>query len=90
MAESVKTAPQAEQIERRILSMLERRDTATRLRVEAKALLARGVSREMLVTTLEKCVLRMRADNREKDEDVLLDVMDCLTGWCAPSAKLEA
>jgi hypothetical protein len=32
--------------------------------------------------------LRTRADYRDSDEDAVLDVMDSLTGWCHPDARL--
>ena len=88
MEESVRTAPTAAQIEGRILSALSARDALAALRAEAKALLTEGVGKEALLAVLQNCVMRMRAANRENDEDVLLDVMDLLTGWCAPSAKI--
>jgi hypothetical protein len=33
--------------------------------------------------------LRTREDYREADEDTVLDVMDALTGWCHPDARLS-
>ena len=32
----------------------------------------------------------MREANRETDEDVVLEVMDFLTGWCSPHMRLPA
>ena len=43
---------------------------------------------EVLGEFLEQ--LRTRPDYREIDEDAVLDVMDALTGWCHPDARLLA
>jgi hypothetical protein len=32
---------------------------------------------------------QLREAGREADEDVLMDVMDCLVGWCGPAARLS-
>ncbi len=32
--------------------------------------------------------LRCRNDYRESEEETVLDVMDALTGWCHPEARL--
>ena len=34
--------------------------------------------------------LRHRENRKEAEEDMVLDVMDALTGWCHPSARLLA
>ena len=89
MAESVKSTPARGKIAARVLAALERHDVGT-LQSEAKALLAEGIPRETVVKACEACVLRVRAQGREKDEEMLLDVLDQLVGWCAPSVKLDA
>ncbi len=33
--------------------------------------------------------LRRRDDYRESEDEILLDVMDALTGWCHPEARLS-
>ena len=50
----------------------------------------KGYSKDDLYELLEKFIvhLRSRDDFRESDEDLVLDVMDALTGWCHPDAKL--
>ena len=33
-------------------------------------------------------ILRSRPGHTDEDEDVVLDTIDALTGWCHPSARL--
>jgi hypothetical protein len=54
------------------------------LRCVVKALLAAGQPGESLLEDLSS----IRALVSEDLEDKVLDVMDLLTGWCAPSERL--
>lgn len=56
------------------------------LRVAARDLLRAGVPAETLVEDLEA----VRSTVPTELEDVVLDVMDLLAGWCAPTARLTA
>jgi hypothetical protein len=49
-----------------------------------------GQSREQIYDLLVQFLVRLRAraDYRESDEEVLLDTLDALTGWCHPAARL--
>ena len=51
-------------------------------------LLEQGFSHAELLAQLEKYRDTLRAAERETDEDVILDVMDFLTGWCSPHMRL--
>lgn len=50
--------------------------------------LAQGQDRQMILDRFEQARLPLRTEGREADEDVLLEVMDCLVGWCSPHMKL--
>jgi hypothetical protein len=72
-------------------------ETALRSAEPARALctlvqdLAReGSTKTAIYELLEKSLvqLRMRPDFRVGDEEVVLDTMDALTGWCHPTAEL--
>ncbi len=49
-----------------------------------------GQSKASIYETLEQFLveLRGRANHSEGDEELVLDVMDALTGWCHPDARL--
>jgi hypothetical protein len=59
-------------------------------RVLVQDLAREGSSKTEISGLLEKFLvqLRTRSDFGEGDEDVVLGVMDALTGWCHPSAGL--
>lgn len=58
------------------------------LRQLAKDRLAAGAQKAVLEQELGALVLELREEDREADEDVVLDVLDMLTGWSHPSTKL--
>lgn len=47
-----------------------------------------GYPREALYEDLKQLLRELRATGREEYEDDVLEVMDVLSGWCAPSARL--
>jgi hypothetical protein len=47
-----------------------------------------GVPRERLVAQLEGLRSDLCSSGREDDEDVVLDVVDFLTGWSSPHMRL--
>ena len=54
-----------------------------------RALLAAGHDREALYAEMQRYVVdELRVVGRDEDEDVVLDVMDCLVGWCASHMRL--
>ena len=52
------------------------------------ARVAQGESREALLAGLESDCLELRAQEREADEEALMDVMDCLAGFCSPQMRI--
>lgn len=53
-----------------------------------KTMIAQGYEREKLVQELINFALRLRAENREKDDDLILEMVDFLTGWCSSHMKI--
>jgi hypothetical protein len=49
-----------------------------------------GVSKDEIYGLFEKFLLNLRReeDFEEEDEDLVLDLMDALTGWCSPQGRL--
>lgn len=47
-----------------------------------------GASRENVLAQLEQLRADLRARDRENDEDVVLEVMDFVTGFCSPNMRL--
>jgi hypothetical protein len=58
------------------------------LRETVRRELESGVTRERLIDQLEDLRADLRASGREDDEDVVLEVMDLLTGWSSPHVRL--
>jgi len=53
-----------------------------------KIMIAQGYEREKLVQELIDFALKLRAENREQDDDLILEMVDFLTGWCSPHMKM--
>jgi hypothetical protein len=60
------------------------------LRSLAEHLFAQGQDQATVLGTFEQARQELREAKREKDEDVVMEVMDFLTGWCSPHMKLSA
>lgn len=58
------------------------------LRECARELLAAGYPRQRLYDDFESVRAEMRERGQEEKEDAVMDVMDFLTGWCSPGARL--
>lgn len=71
-----------------IMNMVVAKESEWRLREVLAARLAEGVSRERLIEELMDIYLTFRAQGNEEAEDLVADVSDFLTGWCAPQHRL--
>ncbi len=60
----------------------------TVLRDVVQRQLRAGRDRQALEAELQELRERLQVSGRDNDEDVVLDIMDCLVGWCAPQARL--
>jgi hypothetical protein len=58
------------------------------LREELQRLLAKGFDRNVIMQELERLRSHFREAQQEDMEDLVLDLMDFLTGWCSPDMKL--
>ncbi len=78
--------------ETRLEKALRASPPAPALRTLVRDLFREGHSKEEIYGFLESFVVQLRArqDDREADEEMVLDLMDALTGWCHPEAQLSA
>jgi hypothetical protein len=59
-----------------------------RLRSTVQTLLEEGWTRELALEALQEFRAQLQGAGREADEDVVLEVMDFVTGWSSPHVKL--
>jgi hypothetical protein len=58
------------------------------LRGVVRGLLADGHAREAVLADFEQFRLVLQAAHRESDEEIVLEVMDFVAGWCSPHMRL--
>lgn len=59
-------------------------------RLEKITLLIKGLRKEgRTKDDLLSALQALRADVSDEEEDIILEAMDFLTGWCSPHAKIE-
>ena len=58
------------------------------IREVVRCLLSQGYEREAVATKLESFRRLLQQGGRDADEDVVLEVMDFLAGWCSPHMAL--
>jgi hypothetical protein len=59
-----------------------------RLREVVQSMLAEGQERDAVYAARERFRTLLQKAGRDADEDVVLEVMDCLTSWCSPHMRL--
>src|SRR5438132_13661773 len=59
------------------------------LRTTAAALFAEGLTEKAVYDLFEDARAQLRMAGREADEDIVMEVMDCLVGWCSPHQILK-
>ncbi len=73
-------------LQNQLLRALEQSDAYEALRQVVLAWKASGMSQQAVLSVFEQ--VRPALSEQETKEDLLLDVMDCIVGYCAPSARL--
>ena len=71
-----------------LLSAVESTEPLLSLRALVGASLDTGQDREELLTQLQRLRITMAVRGDEASEDIVLEVMDYLTGFCSPAARL--
>jgi hypothetical protein len=59
------------------------------LRSLVKQLFADGQDDQQVYDLFESVRGQLRREGREVQEDVVMEVMDCLVGWCSPQQVLK-
>lgn len=59
------------------------------LRSVVKQLFADGHDDKAVYNLFEETRAQLRTQGREAEEDMVMEVMDCLVGWCSPSQVLK-
>ena len=64
-------------------------EPVVQLRSLAMRLSSEGRDHGAILDLFEQARRQLREDDRESDEDAVMDVMDDLVGWCGPHMKLS-
>ena len=64
-------------------------DPYQQLRSLVQRLFAQGQDTDSVLALFETARQKLREAGREADEDAVMDLMDCLVGWCGPNARLS-
>jgi hypothetical protein len=75
-------------IDQRIKQALKSNEPVNELGNLVRHLLAEGQTREAVLDLFESARQQLREENREIDEDAVMDVMDFIVGWCSPHMEL--
>src|SRR4051812_33352867 len=68
-------------------SALQSPEPVSRLRSLAREMLSRGLDQALILERFEAARRGLREADRERDEEAVMDVMDCLVGWCSPQLR---
>jgi hypothetical protein len=77
-------------VDERIEVALHSPEPFKQLHALAVDLLDQGSDRATVIQDYKRVQDRLRAADREAEEDVLMDVLDCLEGWCSPHMRIES
>jgi hypothetical protein len=75
-------------LDERFEEALHSSEPVQRLRSLAKSFLAQGLDKTSVFETFEGVRQQLRQVKREADEEAVVDVLDCLVGWCGPHMDL--
>jgi hypothetical protein len=76
-------------IDPRVQDALSSSEPLNQLRSLVRTLQAEGKDQPTILELFEQARQQLRQAGQEKDEDVIMDVMDFLVGWSSPHMKLE-
>jgi hypothetical protein len=78
----------AADVETKFADALKARDPLDSLRMTVKSLVESGYDRAELIARLEEFRKTLQQQGLEDEEDVVLQVMDFLVGFCSPHMRL--
>lgn len=73
-----------QQVEAALLSGYSNND----LQKMVKLFLTDGYSNELLIKQLNELHMEFMTTGKEKEDDLILEILDNLEGWCSPHMKL--
>ena len=76
-------------LDSRMQDALSSPDPFNQLRSLVQRLEAQGHDQPAILNLFEQTRQHLRQAGQDKEEDVVMEVMDCLVGWCSPHMKLE-
>jgi hypothetical protein len=76
-------------IDPRVQDALNSPDPLNRLRSLVQALHDQGQEQSAILELFEKTRQQLHETGRDRDEDVIMEIMDFLVGWCSPHMSLE-
>ncbi len=76
------------QLDPRIQQALASPEPLTQLRFLVRELQTQGQDQAAILALFEQARQQLRQEGRDREEDVLLEVMDFLAGWCSPHMSL--
>ena len=62
-------------------------DSSSCLRRTIEQMMALGIDKDSILADLNVLKSELRTSGNEKLEDVVLDAMDCVVGWCSPHQR---
>jgi hypothetical protein len=65
-------------------------DSLNQLQLLVKKLQSEGLSNDSILQLFEQARQHLREQGRQHDEDVVMELMDFLVGWCSPHMKLAS
>ncbi len=75
-------------LDERIEQAFQSSDPFQQLRSLALELLDQGYDKSSVVERFQEARQHFREADRESEEDVVMDVLDCLVGWCSSQMRL--
>lgn len=77
-------------VDERIELVLHSPEPFKELHALAVDLLDQGSNRATVIEEFKRVQRQLRAADREAEEDILMDVLDCLVGWCSPHVRIDS
>jgi hypothetical protein len=75
-------------LQRNLESALSTAAERDRVREQVQAALNSGMSRDDILLVLEETRAGYREHGHEREEEIIMDVMDLFAGWAHPSVRL--
>lgn len=75
--------------EQSLLAALQTTDPFLSLRTVVQEMFDQRVSQDVILTCLERIHTKLVSEGNESRDDIVLEVMDCVVGWCSSNLKFK-